>query len=297
MGLEQQVRQAAMAWLDNRPTEAVDFAFASNFEFHGERLPLMDVRRGIRKPASLTAALAIRTTYTPPGRKPPYEDAIGTDGLQRYKWQGDDPNHSDNVALRRAKDLQLPLIWFIGVDRGLYEPLYPVWVLWEEPEHRQFALAVEPSQRLITPTTPLDADDREYLEVRTKARLHQRIFRTRVLLAYLERCAVCNLGHTQLLDAAHIIPDGRPNGQPVVPNGLAMCKIHHSAFDANILGLRPDLTVHIRDDILEEVDGPMLEHGLKARHNEKLLRVPSAKLARPDIHRLEERYAEFLAAG
>jgi len=41
-----------------------------------------------------------------------------------------------------------------------------------------------------------------------------------------------------------------------VPNGLALCKIHHAAFDMNILGIRPDHVVEIRTDVLEERDGP-----------------------------------------
>lgn len=42
-----------------------------------------------------------------------------------------------------------------------------------------------------------------------------------------------------------------------------MCKLHHAAFDRNIVGLRPDLIVEIRNHILEEVGGPMLRHGLQ----------------------------------
>jgi putative restriction endonuclease len=110
------------------------------------------------------------------------------------------------------------------------------------------------------------------------------------------RCAVCRLRHVELLDAAHIIPDGKPHGDPVVPNGLAMCKIHHAAFDSNILGVRPDLSVHIRQDILEEIDGPMLRYGLQGMHNSRLT-GPRIRVAQPDPDRLEERYAEFLAAG
>ena len=38
--------------------------------------------------------------------------------------------------------------------------------------------------------------------------------------------------------------------EAVVPNGLAICKLHHAAFDANILGIRPDYTVDLRLDVL-----------------------------------------------
>lgn len=119
------------------------------------------------------------------------------------------------------------------------------------------------------------------------------MFRARVLAAYQSRCTVCQLRHSELLDAAHIIPDSKPHGSPVVPNGLAMCKIHHAAFDNNIMGVRPDLTVHIRQDVLEEIDGPMLRHGLQDMHNASLT-APRARDAKPRTEWLEERYAEFL---
>ncbi|HET7388410.1 MAG TPA: HNH endonuclease [Nocardioidaceae bacterium] len=288
------VRTAAMSWLDARPREQVDFAWLSTFAYDGQRIPLMDRQRGIRKPALMNAALSIRTVYTPPGETPPYTDAEGPDGLQRYKYRGDDPRHPENRALRRAYEDGLPMIWFVGVGPGLYEPLYPVWVIGDEPDHLQFTLALDEGQRMITPGELLPEETKRYVERITKMRLHQPMFRARVLNAYLSRCAVCQLRHAELLDAAHIIADGQPHGDPVVPNGLAMCKIHHAAFDANILGVRPDLSVHIRQDILTEIDGPMLRHGLQGMHNARLT-SPTMRAAKPDHERLEERYAEFLA--
>lgn len=42
----------------------------------------------------------------------------------------------------------------------------------------------------------------------------------------------------RLLDAAHIVSDGHETlGQPIVPNGLPLSKIHHAAFDAHLLGV------------------------------------------------------------
>jgi hypothetical protein len=52
-----------------------------------------------------------------------------------------------------------------------------------------------------------------------------------VLAAYRHQCSLCRLKHEELLDAAHIIPDADPEGEPVVSNGLALCRLHHSAFD------------------------------------------------------------------
>jgi putative restriction endonuclease len=294
---ERDVRQAAMDWLARHGTNRVDYVFTTTFEYEGRRLPLMDRQRGIRKPAGFYAALAIRTTFTPPNQIPPYNDAIGPDGLQRYKYRGANPDHPENVALRRAFEQRLPLIWFVGVASGLYEALYPVWIIGDDPGKLEFALALDPGQRMVTPGTAMDEATRAYVERLTKQRLHQRVFRGQVLLAYDARCAVCNLGHGTLLDAAHIIADGQPHGEPVVINGLTLCKIHHAAFDSSILGIRPDLTVHIRKDILEEHDGPMLRYGLQEMHNHRLMKVPNIKTARPDPVRLEERYVEFLTVG
>lgn len=286
-----------MRWLDERPTPMVDFAWLAGFEYEGERVPLMDRQRGIRKPAGFEAALAIRTTFTPPNQLPPYADAIGGDGLQRYKYRGNDPQHPENVALRRAFQSKLPLIWFVGVESGRYEPIYPVWVVGDDPANLEFALAVHEAQRFITPDQVDDQDTRNYVERMTKQRLHQRVFRSQVLLAYEGRCAICMIKHAALLDAAHIVADGRPNGQPVVPNGLSLCKIHHAAFDAGILGIRPDLTLHVRADILVEVDGWMLKGGIQGVHDTKLAVLPKTRAARPSRDRLEERYAEFLSTA
>jgi putative restriction endonuclease len=284
-----------MEWLDRRPDEVVDYAWLSHFEYDGKRIPLMDPQRGIRKPASMHAALSMRTVYTPPGRTPPYADASGPDGLLRYKYRGDNPEHPENRALRRAFHDGLPLIWFVGVAAGMYEPIYPVWIVGDEPKHLQFTLALDQAQRLMAADPSGTVEQRMYLERVNKVRLHQPMFRARVLTAYGSRCAICTLRHGELLDAAHIIADSRPGGDPVVPNGLSMCKIHHAAFDRNILGIRPDLTVRIRSDVLEEIDGPMLKHGLQEMHNARLRVVPRSPQARPDVMRLEERYAEFVA--
>jgi putative restriction endonuclease len=117
-----------------------------------------------------------------------------------------------------------------------------------------------------------------------------------VIRAYDVQCAMCRLKHAELLDAAHILPDTHERGLPVVTNGLSLCKIHHAAFDNNIVGIRPDLVVEIRPAVLLEHDGPMLKHGLQEM-NGSVITVPQQRSLQPDPARLEERYAEFRAAG
>jgi len=194
-------------------------------------------------------------------------------------------------------DAGLPLIWFFGVGPALYEPVYPVYLLWEEPERRQFAIDPDVARGLVTSGSKIEENVRRYIAQETRRRLHQPVFRATVLRAYNTRCAVCALRHAQLLDAAHIVPDQDERGIPVVRNGLALCKIHHAAYDSAVLGIRPDLVVEIHADLLDEIDGPMLEHGLKGRHGQRLMAVPRSRRERPDPDLLEIRYDKFRSAG
>jgi putative restriction endonuclease len=77
---------------------------------------------------------------------------------------------------------------------------------------------------------------------------------------------------------------------------LSLCKIHHAAYDQNFVGVRPDLEIEVRRDVLDEVDGPMLLHGIQELAGARLS-VPRSRSARPDPGRLEERYEEFRQAG
>jgi len=276
------------------PDGALLSSAVNTFNFEGRPIPLI-VQAGIWKPAALTAALTIRTTYTPPNALPPYADNVGDDGLVRYKYRGTDPEHSDNRALRTAMSEGLPLAYFVGVDRGLYFARYPVWLVAEDPLLHEFSVAVDEDERRID-LSELTSPQREYIARLTSARLHQPVFRARVLRAYDDRCAVCRLHHPELLDAAHIIPDGEPDGQPVVPNGLSLCKIHHAAYDNNLIGVRPDLVVDVKPWLLKESDGPMLRHGLQEMAGVRLV-IPTRRAAQPDPRRLEVRYERFRAAS
>jgi putative restriction endonuclease len=140
-------------------------------------------------------------------------------------------------------------------------------------------------------------DTRRWVTRQSLVRLHQKSFRLRVLQAYSERCAICRLGHQELLQAAHILPDGHPRGLPIVPNGLALCTLHHAAFDTHVLGVSPDLQIAVRSDVLEEIDGPMLRHGLQGFHGTRVAHLPRSMRLRPDRDFLAERYDMFRKAS
>ncbi|HEU19129.1 MAG TPA: hypothetical protein ENO00_07080 [Deltaproteobacteria bacterium] len=101
--------------------------------------------------------------------------------------------------------------------------------------------------------------------------------------------------HLELLDAAHIIPDGEPGGDPIVNNGVALCKLHHAAFDSFMLGIRPDYKIEVREDILKEKDGPMLVHGIQDMHLKKII-LPRYSHSWPNSELLERRYEKFRMA-
>jgi hypothetical protein len=47
-------------------------------------------------------------------------------------------------------------------------------------------------------------------------------------------------------------------GQPVVPNGIPLSKIHHAAFDAHLIGIDPDFRLHVAHRLMAQREGPML---------------------------------------
>ncbi|HWJ44402.1 MAG TPA: HNH endonuclease, partial [Gaiellaceae bacterium] len=137
--------------------------------------------------------------------------------------------------------------------------------------------------------------ERRYKVRQVKQRLHQAQFRGAVLLAYRDRCTICTLRETRLLDAAHIVGDIEEAGEPLVSNGLSLCSIHHRAFDQDLVGISPDRRVHVSSRLLDEEDGPMLEL-LKAFHG-RTISAPSGAQTRPDPDRLALRFERFRSHG
>ncbi|MFZ5625069.1 MAG: HNH endonuclease [Gemmatimonadota bacterium] len=270
---------------------------SAGMTFRGGRVPIWNQQKGIFKPAILGrqgAALTVQTSADGP-----YDDGTtGDDGPLIYKYRGTDPDHPDNVALRRAGELQRPLLYLIGVRPGLYEAVFPVYVTEDRPDALEVTLLASAYEGRAVLTSPEQAESlelRRYATRTVKQRLHQRRFRYLVLDAYREQCAMCRLRPEPLLDAAHILPARHERGRPEIPNGLALCKIHHSAYDVGILGVDPDYRIHLREDVLAEHDGPMLRHGLQEMHNQ-LIQVPRRPEQRPNREFLAERFERFRAA-
>lgn len=301
--LDAAVRLAARQFLEAaiaRHGDVLPFEVLSRgFEFDGRRVPLLGPQ-GIFKPAVLPEMpLSIATAPPVEGRAPPYADRTLPDGILEYCYRGTDPEHPDNVRLRLAMTRRVPLIYLHGHMRGRYGVMAPVFVVGDDRAALRFRLAVDDAWTLAAPGAAVAEDAsarRAYLTVAAQKRLHQQGFRERVLLAYRGACAVCRLRHPELLDAAHILPDTHPKGDPVVPNGLSLCRLHHAAFDRHVIGLRPDLRIEVRADVLDEEDGPMLRHGLQGFQGSPI-EVPRRPALRPDRERVAERYEQFQRAS
>jgi putative restriction endonuclease len=294
--MEDRIRIEAFKWLEKQTMYDDIIArdvLSKGFYYGSNRITLVGPQ-GIWKPRLFSVPLSITTSPNSP-----YNDSISKDGFLKYKYRGTDPNHRDNVGLRKAMLNRIPLIYFHGIVPGKYLAAWPVYIIRDDPANLSFTVAVDDKQVL---GSNIDLDNhiseesvyyrRRYISSTVKTRLHQYSFRERVLDAYKRQCAFCRLRHAELLDAAHIVPDSEESGDPIVNNGLALCKIHHAAFDRQFIGVSPDYKIIVREDILYENDGPMLKHGIQELHNKTLL-LPSNSRNWPDQERLEERFILF----
>ncbi|HEX5836378.1 MAG TPA: HNH endonuclease [Anaerolineales bacterium] len=298
MDIDLQVRIAAFNWLAEQINSFGDVLprklLEQGFEFQGQRIPLV-APQGIFKPQALDLPLSITTAP-----KGPYADYFGKDNFLIYRYRGTDPNHRDNVGLRNVFELKRPLVYLHGIEPGKYLATYPVYIIGDDPSSLTFKVAVddavpvfEYAETSVSRQIAEVSDARHaYLTSTVKVRLFQRAFREKVLDAYRSQCAFCRLRHRELLDAAHIIPDNLPEGKSIIENGLSLCKLHHAAYDSFMIGVTPDYIIHVREDILEEEDGPVLQHGLKGLHQSKLI-LPISRRHYPNRDALAWRYGRF----
>jgi putative restriction endonuclease len=297
MDQDLQIRLAAFNWLTEQTDihgDVLDWSLLKQgYEFQGERVHLVSPQ-GIFTPAQTRLPLSIRTAT-----EGPYDDGFFHGRFLEYRYRGTDPQHRDNVGLRQLMEQSRPLIYFFGLVPGRYLTVWPVYIVGDHPDRLTFDVAVDDLERILlhiddnAVIAEGDIERRAYVTSTVRIRLHQRSFRERVIEAYHTTCAFCRLRHRELLDAAHIIPDSEEGGEPAITNGLALCKLHHAAFDSFMLGVSPDYVIRVRPDILEEEDGPVLLHGLKGLEGSQIL-LPGRENQWPSREALEWKYEKFL---
>lgn len=286
--------------LNRRFQDVVPFpAIREGFAFGGERVSFGSFQKGIHRARQQRgpAALTLTTAPVVRGKRRVYEDELDSDSRTvLYHYRAGDIDQPDNRALRAAYQLQVPLIYFHGLAPGQYLVIEPVFVTADDPAARAVLLEVglpiadTAGEGLVS--TP---DAREYALQEVRVRLHQYRFRRDVLRAYRSRCTVCALREPALVQAAHIVEDPHAVGISAVVNGLALCAIHHLAYDRNLMGIDPDGVVHIASRLRHEKDGPMLREGLQGFHG-RLITPPVRQDERPDPQRLAYRFQRFAAS-
>jgi putative restriction endonuclease len=304
VGVDDQIRAAAFAEIRRLTQLHGDLSsehLQAGFQFAGRRVPFVNPQRGIFKPKLMRHLLSIRTVFPRQGRRIWYDDQRevhqqifnGEESIE-YSFMGQNPDAADNRWLREAMLLQIPIIYFLGTAPGVCQAIIPTFVVDFDASSLKARIAfAESSTAIAAPQSPAE---RRYALRQVKQRLHQASFREMVIAAYDGRCAISGLPERLLLDAAHIMSDRDEEfGQPHVSNGIPLSKIHHAAFDAQLIGIDPDYKIHVSEKLLSLRDGPTLE--ALRQFNGKLLRPPRRSVDMPDRDRLAMRFERFKSAA
>ena len=169
-------------------------------------------------------------------------------------------------ASKNALKLDLPIFIVIGKTmrkngESVYERVELAKVAKYDDEDKSFEVKFIKEALTPLPTEGVDSFELdgsgETKIVSTKARLGQAEFRSSVMENYGEKCAVCNVRHPDLLDAAHIVAKAE-RGTDDLRNGIVLCKNHHAAFDNNLFGINPESKklVFLSKEIKQELNFP-----------------------------------------
>ena len=304
-GEELDAHLAMMAWFDSRRGEGQELTTFGDLErgffWHGHQVPLISRNQGIWKPRIFTAALTIKTTAPKGGHDAPYEDRIDDDGTLHYKMAATRDKEWSNRAMLLAAERGYPLAWLVGTkpaDTLYYYARFPAFITGVDRNNREFLITIGGD-----PDQPIDINDireraaegieRKYVSRWTKQRLHQQRFRENVLSAYSMSCAICDMPHAQLIEAAHIVDDANAEGIPAISNGVALCRVHHAAYDRHLLGIDESRRIHVAERArrLEETTG---KSALAPFDGRTLTHVPKKRVLQPDSQRLRWHFERFI---
>lgn len=286
------VKQLELFFGDDIPWNAIE----QGFVLEGEKVFLANRARGIFKPKQLVRGLvSIKTTLPRSGRVNIYSDKEQDEGFFRYSLQKGDPYSGGNKHLWEALEDKSPFVYFHAVAEGIYKAIWPCFVTAIHPElsYCEVVTSVQDQRHQDErfEYEMLSDSEKRYAVRETKVRLHQAAFRESVLAAYDHRCAISRLPVVRLLEAAHIIPDSDTNSTASINNGISLSRIHHKAYDANLLGISADFQIIVGDQLLKSKTGVLLD-AIVDCHKRNLI-LPKNISLRPDRDLLESRFKQF----
>lgn len=126
------------------------------------------------------------------------------------------------------------------------------------------------------------ASPRRWAIIETRRALRALDFSERVLNAYHHRCAVCSM-QLRLLDGAHILPAAEPDSTDETANGVALCALHHRAYDGGLITFDITYRVRVNEARIAELRKVGLDGKLGDFRNglREVIRLPPERLNRP----------------
>lgn len=292
------IREDIFRWLDEQMVELespiMSRAKLQTYMYQGHSIKLLNTSRGIQNPKELDTTLSVMTSVR---QDTGYIDEMLSERVIKYSLDSADPDKGSNKKLLSALDSGDPIIYFKPHDNkpGIFEAHYPVYVRSFDPIEKVVYLELEEEFTVYGDPIKLVTNKEEYKKRIVKVRQNQQQFRAQVMYAYSAICSVCRLNQYTLIDAAHITPFKESTSVAHVSNGLALCKLHHAAYDQNLLGISQDYQIKIHDSLLLDNDP---SESLRVNFidlNGETLFVPGAAQLQPDRDRLKERFVSFSA--
>ena len=132
------------------------------------------------------------------------------------------------------------------------------------------------------------AAPRRWAVTQTRRALRALDFSERVLSAYRNRCAMCGM-QLRLLDGAHILPVADPDSTDETANGVALCTLHHRAYDKGLVTFDTNHRIHLNENRFETLRLEGLAGGVESfcEGLREIIDLPVERRSRPRAYFIE----------
>ncbi|NOT03658.1 MAG: HNH endonuclease [Anaerolineales bacterium] len=206
---------------------------------------------GYWKEADVFAGFDVRKHLGKLGASPSMQ--IREDALRKAYVNGFEPCDKGNkeVAIAFRPDFFVDYLQSLEPLHDFGQSTKDISVLSEVAQNPEINIANIQIQNVARKTTV----------VSVSKKLRDASFRKRVLTAYSFHCAVCGV-QLKLVEAAHIIPVNHDNGTDETRNGLALCALHHKAYDQALITIAENYSVQISRSRVSELQSQRMSDGL-----------------------------------
>ncbi|MCE2504477.1 MAG: HNH endonuclease [Chlorobi bacterium] len=125
--------------------------------------------------------------------------------------------------------------------------------------------------------------ERQTAVINIKEKIRDNSFKSRVLRSYGQMCAMCGI-QLKLIDAAHIIPVEH-DGTDQISNGMAICALHHRAFDRSLITVNDKYQIIYNTDKMDKFKEIGLDGGMDKfiKNLRAVIHLPPAVNDRPHV--------------